>query len=62
MEKALSLFRRLYEQHQDVELCMVELKRKGFSQMDTIKVLMSVSAMSLVKADEVVRDSLTWNR
>jgi hypothetical protein len=60
MEEATSLFRGVYKQYHDIQICTAELKRRGFTQMDTIKVLMEVSAISLVEADKVVRDSLAW--
>jgi hypothetical protein len=60
MEEATALFRRAYEQHHDIQICIAELKRKGFTQTDTIKVIMEVSSISLVEADEIVRNSLAW--
>jgi hypothetical protein len=62
MEEALALFKQLYKQHHDVEVCIAELKRKGFSQIETVRVLTKVSAISDTKADEVVRDSLAWSK
>ncbi len=62
MDDALALFIQVYKQHRDVEICIAELKRKGYSQLDTIKVLMHVPGISVVKADEIVRKSVVWSR
>jgi hypothetical protein len=61
MKEALTLFRQVYYQHRSVEEGIAELKLKGFSQMDTIRVLMIIRAISIVKADEIVCDSAAWN-
>ncbi|GAB4019288.1 hypothetical protein [Spirosoma koreense] len=61
MENALALFRQVYEQHRDIQICIAELKRVGFSQIETIKVLMEVLTIDVVKADEMVRSSIAWS-
>jgi len=61
MEEAIPLFIHVYNQHYSIEICIAELKRKGFSQMETVRVLMEVLAIDFVKADEVVRSSLAWS-
>jgi hypothetical protein len=60
MDEALTLFRQVYYQHRSIEKGIAELKRKGFTQMDTIRVLMEVSAISVVEADEIVCNSAAW--
>jgi hypothetical protein len=60
MGEALTLFRQVYYQHHSVEEGIVELKRKGFSQMDTVRVLMEINAISVVEADEIVCNSAAW--
>lgn len=59
-EEATVLFRQVYEQRHNIQICIAELKRKGFTQLDTIKALIEVFAISLVEADEVVCNSLVW--
>jgi len=61
MEGAVELFRQVYEQHHRVEVGIAELKRKGFTQLQTVSVLMEVLAITLVEADKLVRNSLTWH-
>jgi hypothetical protein len=60
MEEASSLFRELYNQHYSIEICIAELKRKGFNQLDTVKALVEVAAFNIVDADKVVCTSITW--
>jgi hypothetical protein len=60
MKEGSNLFRQLYHQHHDIEICIAELKRKGFSQLDTIRVLEEVAAISITDSDKVVRASLAW--
>lgn len=60
MDEALTLFRQAYYQHFSLEEGIAELKRKGFTQMDTIKVLMEVKAISIIEADEIVCNSVAW--
>jgi len=60
MDNALALFIQVYKQHRDIEICIAELKRKGFSQLDTIRVLMQLPRISVVQADEIVRQSIAW--
>jgi hypothetical protein len=60
MDEALTLFRQVYYQHHSIEKGIAELKRKGFSQMDTVRVLMEIKAISVVEADEIVCNSATW--
>lgn len=60
MKDAFTLFKEVYDQHHDVEKGIAELKRKGFGQMDTVKVLMQALSIDIVRADELVRDSLAW--
>jgi hypothetical protein len=57
MDEALTLFRRAYYQHFSLEDGIAELKRKGFTQMDTIKVLMEMRAISIIEANEIVYNS-----
>ncbi|QDK80813.1 hypothetical protein EXU85_20260 [Spirosoma sp. KCTC 42546] len=61
MEKDVTLFWQVYKQTASIETCIAELKRKGFSQLATIKVLLVVSAISLVDADKLVSNSLAWS-
>ncbi len=61
MEDAIALFIDVYKQHHSVDICIAELKRKGFTQVDTIKVLMVVAKVSIVRADEIVRNSMVWS-
>ena len=61
MEEALYLFRRVLDQHQSVELGVAELKREGFSQLQTIRVLMEALSVSVVEADELVYHSVAWS-
>ena len=61
MEEALSLFKQVYEQHHSIEVGIAELKRNGFSQTDTIKVLMEALSISITQADKLVYYSLAWN-
>ena len=60
MEEALALFRKVYQQHRSIETCIAELKRKGFSQMTAVRVIMEVCVLDAVEADELVYDSVTW--
>lgn len=60
MEEASSIFREVYHQHHNIELCIAELKRKGFSQLDAMKVLVEVAGFNIVDADKVVRNSISW--
>ncbi|AUD04814.1 hypothetical protein CWM47_25025 [Spirosoma pollinicola] len=61
MEEAIALFKKVYQQNGSTEVCIAELKRMGFTQMDTIRVLMEVSSLSVVEADEIVHKSLAWS-
>ena len=60
MEDALALFSEMYKLHHSIEICIAELKRKGFTQVDTIKVLMEVISVNVVQADEIVHNSVAW--
>lgn len=60
MEQSLNLFKQIYHQYHDIEICIAELKRKGFSQMDTVKVLMEIGKISILEADRVVSSSRAW--
>jgi hypothetical protein len=61
MEEAIALFWQVFKQTDSMEICIAELKRKGFSQLETIKILMEVSAISLVEAEKLVLNSLAWS-
>jgi len=61
MEKSLLLFKKVYQQHRSIEIGIAELKRKGFSRMDTVRALMEVLRVSVVQADEMVHNSLAWS-
>jgi hypothetical protein len=61
MNEPLSLFIQVYKQHHNVELCIAELKRKGFSKHETVKVLLQVTDISSSQAEELVRCSLAWS-
>jgi len=60
MEEASNLFNQVYDQYHDIEICIAELKRKGFSQIITIKVLVEVGSISIIDADKLVSASLVW--
>lgn len=60
MEGAIELFRQVYEQHYNIEVGIAELKRKGYTQTETVETLMEVFAISLVESDKLVQNSLTW--
>lgn len=61
MDEALALFKETYIQTQSIEICIAELKRKGFNRNDTIKVLMMVSKINVIDADKRVMNSLAWS-
>lgn len=60
MEASATLFKTVYVDNQDVEICIAELKRKGFTQNDTIRAMMEVLGVDATIADQQVRDSLAW--
>lgn len=60
MDSALLLFNQVYLEHHSLEICIAELKRNGFTRMDTIRVLMEALAISAVEADELVLNSVLW--
>lgn len=59
-DSVLVLFNQVYLEHHSLEICIAELKRKGFTQMATIRVLMEALAISAVEADELVLNSVVW--
>ena len=59
--KSLILFRQVYQQHTSIDVCIAELRRRGFTQMDTVRALMECKGIAVVKADEMVATSLTWS-
>lgn len=61
MKDAIIVFRQVYLNTQSYEACVAELKRKGFSRNDTIKVIMEVLKVNVVVADKFILDSLMWN-
>ena len=61
MEKAISLFRAVILKTHSIEIAIAELKRKGYSQNDTIYVLMQVLKINVADADRWVRNSFIWN-
>lgn len=61
MERAVTVFIQVVNHTQSLEIGIAELKRKGYSQNDTIKVMMQVLGMNIVEADQRVRESLVWN-
>ncbi|GAB4023427.1 hypothetical protein GCM10028808_73860 [Spirosoma migulaei] len=61
MQDAQSVFKQVYLETNSIEMGIAELKRHGFSQNDTIQVLMHVLNMTVVEADKRVMNSLVWS-
>ncbi|WP_381508219.1 hypothetical protein [Spirosoma flavum] len=62
MVDAVGTFKREYMNSFSLEEGMLELKRKGFTEMDAIKVMMQLLHIDLVEADRVVRESDIWTK
>lgn len=60
MEAAAQLFKAVYFNTQDVEVCIAELKRKGFTQNDTIRAMVEVLEVDAALAGQWVKESLAW--
>ncbi|SFE89128.1 hypothetical protein [Spirosoma endophyticum] len=60
MQNAHALFKRVYQESASIEICIAELKRYGYSYLETIRVLMDVAAIDLVRADYLVMNSVAW--
>ncbi|GAB4043108.1 hypothetical protein [Spirosoma litoris] len=57
---SIATFLNAFESEKDIEAGLLSLKNKGFSQVDSIKVLMRVLNVSLSEADKIVLNSTTW--
>ncbi|MFD1145303.1 hypothetical protein ACFQ4C_29505 [Larkinella insperata] len=60
MQEAVGLLSKMYTKYQDVEVCIAELKRKGFDRQQTIYALMEVLKVNVVVADNWVLHSIAW--
>ncbi len=61
MKDANTLLREVYLNSESVEICIAELKRKGFTKNETIYALMDILELDVAVADRFVENSLVWN-
>ncbi len=61
MENATSVFEKEYQNSQSIEIGIAELRRKGFSQINAIIVLIEVFKVNVVEADKLLLNSLAWS-
>ncbi len=55
MEEAIEAFCQVYVGDSDIDTCIVELKQKGFSQLNVINALVIVLDYDVVDADRIVK-------
>jgi hypothetical protein len=60
-EKQKEYFKSIYTSLDDLENVILELKKAGISQKDTVKLLVFELKMQLSPADEIVINSQAWN-
>lgn len=59
MDQAKDLFSQYYRQTRSIEVTIIELKRKGFTQNEASRILAELFRVSTTVADERVVNSLT---
>jgi len=59
MDQAKDLFLQYYRQTRSIEVTIIELKRKGFTQNEASRILAELFRVSTTVADERVVNSLT---
>lgn len=59
---AVTLFKKVYQQTGgSTESAILELQRGGYTQVDTVRVLMDVFEVTRAYAEQVVANSIAWN-
>lgn len=60
MEKAIEAFCQVYVYNGSIGTCIVEIKQRGFSQLDIINALVIVLDYTVVNAERIVKEHSVW--
>jgi hypothetical protein len=60
-EEMRSYFKQNYKDGQSLENVLIELKERGYSQMQSVFLLIEQLKLSFVEANRIVLNSKAWN-